>query len=1464
MLLLSSSFSSYAYELVQRKFAAREGLVSTRVNDIAFDYDGFAWFATTEGLYRVNNSTVRRIDKQSFELRLSNEGIITVEPLDEFHLLVANYTDLYLYNIVEDSFTRFGSETLFPHYNSSDTTLIEPLGDGVFILLTTEGELLKYNHNQNQLIKVNHLPAYKENPWILLQPVAEGFLFATRNRIEYRNRNGELVTILPLSANDGVITSLFKDSQQRVWITTKRGLYRVDLDATQLVAVPSMDYDFSHIVEDSSGSFWLASRDRVVRWHPATKDKQIYGKESMAAANIDHIRAMHIDSRDVLWIGGDGDGVALLTPPADFLLDTFDKRGRYQLENEMIWNIYAEDKHVYLSSDDGIIKLKREQEGSKLFTPDGFKGHEITLDVEMLDDEHLLVSTSYGLYVFNKKAEQFTPFAHWTQGESSLVNKLVYINYRDPQQPERWWFPTHSGLYFWQPDLTDPQEVSIYQNDHNWQPDVRSILRADDGNLWLGGTDIFGYLDEDENFQSLLENITPDGKKITINSIHQFDANQLWLGTTLGVIELSLVDNRARLLNQEWGVQCSNIYFIQDLIDARLIGCFNQLLRFDKTTEKLLVIDKDDGLIGDEFNEGAVLYQEGVGVYIGTPNGAMLLDSTKLNNRLSEMLLTLESVSVLYADHTDLNLRPKGGKKINGDVKMINFQFTNLDYLNDSPLELQYRFRKRNSLEETRYILLSKQSNISITGLDAGKYVLEVLSKNNGFWSEKPFSYSFMIEQVWWKTPWFQGGAALSIILLVMGILIYRHQQVDAFRKINIALIESEDRLRQSLKGSESELWEWHDEDRLFRLENHHLGEQQIKVAMEELTVHEEDKAQVLSAWQAMILGDNDKFDVECRYQRADSSWGWTHISGKPVEIDSTGRIIRVAGIYADITTQRELENEFRLLAEAFENTSEGVLILSSDEKIIVSNRAAQSIIATSAEQLNKRFFSELLTEQGHKIEGEVALLLEQGLSWTGEKLLYSAQGQSHPVWMNISSMLSTTGSVTHYVIVFSDITDRKKSEADLRRLANYDVLTGLVNRSLFATRLTRAIQVAEQTGEKLALLFLDLDRFKYVNDSFGHSMGDALLVEAANRLQSCIDEHHLLCRFGGDEFLILLHDVDDVDMINHLCNDLLEKIKAPFNLFGREFFISTSIGVSLWPDDANKPEALIKNADQAMYHAKEQGKGNVQYFSSERNSEALYHLKLEAELRKAIDNQEFELVFQPQIDILQDDKLIGMEALLRWNHPVEGNVRTDIFIKIAESCGLIVDIDRWVLLHACQQAKTWLESYPETFKMSINISAVHFRQADFIDGIKKILQRTNMPADRLELEITEGVLMKELYIAQEHLRELKRMGVEVAIDDFGTGYSSLAYLRHLDVDKLKIDRSFVIDIATNESDQAITSSIIELARNLKLKVIAEGIETKAQLEQVFSRGCYTIQGYYFSKPLSPSDMEQFMKIKQV
>ena len=433
------------------------------------------------------------------------------------------------------------------------------------------------------------------------------------------------------------------------------------------------------------------------------------------------------------------------------------------------------------------------------------------------------------------------------------------------------------------------------------------------------------------------------------------------------------------------------------------------------------------------------------------------------------------------------------------------------------------------------------------------------------------------------------------------------------------------------------------------------------------------------------------------------------------------------------------------------------------------------------------------------------------------------------------------------------DISDRKVAEEQVQFLAYYDALTGLPNRALLRDRLSQALASARRRKDKVALLFLDLDRFKIVNDSLGHSVGDLLLNEVAARLKRFAREQDTVARLGGDEFLIVLTDVKDIPGAAIAAERLMDAMIAEFVVQGHRLMVSCSLGISIFPEHGADSETLIKNADAAMYRAKDYGRNNFQFFTGDMNSEVVERLTLENSLRLALDKKELFLVYQPQMDIATG-RITGLEALLRWQNPELGLVPPDKFIRIAENSGLIVPIGEWVLRTACSQARKWQDEGLLAVPVAVNVSAVQFRQESFRKLIGRVLRETGLAPQYLELELTESLLLSNADVTLSVLRELKAMGLKLAIDDFGTGYSSFSYLKHFPVSKLKIDRSFVRDVAVNPDDAAITTAIISMAKGLNLKVIAEGVEDEAQMSFLRARQCDEIQGYYFSKPLAPEE----------
>jgi diguanylate cyclase (GGDEF)-like protein/PAS domain S-box-containing protein len=434
--------------------------------------------------------------------------------------------------------------------------------------------------------------------------------------------------------------------------------------------------------------------------------------------------------------------------------------------------------------------------------------------------------------------------------------------------------------------------------------------------------------------------------------------------------------------------------------------------------------------------------------------------------------------------------------------------------------------------------------------------------------------------------------------------------------------------------------------------------------------------------------------------------------------------------------------------------------------------------------------------------------------------------------------------------VTIQDVSQRKLAEERIEFLAHHDPLTHLPNRVLFRDRFEHAMATAVREETEIAVLFLDLDHFKQVNDNFGHQIGDRLLIEVVKRLRDCVRDSDTICRQGGDEFIVLLTNIRDFNDIGRVAQSMLDAISEPIEIESQTFHTSASIGIVLFPDDGSDFDTLLKNADTAMYEAKDGGRNTYRFFTARMNTDVMERLRLYNDLRVALQKNEFQLHYQPQVDLLTG-RVVGMEALIRWYHPTQGLILPARFIPVAEASGQIVPIGEWVLQQACQQARIWEQGGQGPFRVAVNLSALQFKRGNMLDTVEEALARSGLPPGMLELELTESILLQDLEAALKTIADLKTLGVQLSIDDFGTGYSSLSYLKQLKVDKLKVDRSFVRDLVNDVDDMAIVRAIIQLGKTLQLRVNAEGVETIEQLQFLREHGCDEAQGYYFCRPLS-------------
>lgn len=568
-------------------------------------------------------------------------------------------------------------------------------------------------------------------------------------------------------------------------------------------------------------------------------------------------------------------------------------------------------------------------------------------------------------------------------------------------------------------------------------------------------------------------------------------------------------------------------------------------------------------------------------------------------------------------------------------------------------------------------------------------------------------------------------------------------------------------------------------------------------------------------------------------------------------ELDLIGEFARIAGL---AVARVRADINLRLAAAVFENTREGVVITDLTPSILTVNRAYTTITGYGAAEVLGRNPS--LIKSGRQDEAFYQALwasIRASGHWQGEIWNRRKNGELYPQLLTISTVHDGEGLPSHYVGVMTDISQLKQSEARLEHLAHYDPLTDLPNRLLLQSRLEHALDRAERDRQQVAVLFLDLDRFKDVNDGLGHPVGDELLEALARRLSARLREDDTLGRLGGDEFLVVLEDLERPEDAAAVAQTLIQLLEQAFLLpSGHEVYIGASIGISLYPDDGASVTELIKYADVAMYQAKEQGRNTACFYTPTLTVAANERLDMEARLRRALANGEFLLHYQPQMDA-RSGALIGCEALVRWNSPEEGMISPARFIPLAEETGLIVPLGEWVLRAASAQAKAWLDAGLSLPLIAVNLSGRQLRQRDVVGRVAAILAETGLPAKHLKLELTESMIMGHGEQAVALLHDLKALGLRLSIDDFGTGYSSLAYLKRFPIDELKIDQSFVRDIPHDLNDTEIAAAIIAMARNLNLRVIAEGVETREQQDFLGRQGCDAFQGYLFSRPV-PAD----------
>ncbi len=740
---------------------------------------------------------------------------------------------------------------------------------------------------------------------------------------------------------------------------------------------------------------------------------------------------------------------------------------------------------------------------------------------------------------------------------------------------------------------------------------------------------------------------------------------------------------------------------------------------------------------------------------------------------------------------------------------------------------------------------------------------------------------SFMIPILGFTMFWmsFQDGTVytVSVVSLVIGMGYYTASARRFASNYKTAFLEEErvkflkERVELALDGSSASILDWNLTNNDFYLSENWkklLGYRDEELENRILTwkkrIHRDDRKGFFDSLNKHMKEHKENFENIHRLKHKDGHYIW--ILGRARVFYDDGKAVRMIGTHTDITQEKVLQLKYVQQAQIIQQIHDSVITTDFDGVIISWNHGAELLLGYTADEAIGQHVSMVHREEDiPEVIKSIEILKETGMH-IAETTHVSKSGKIIDVLLSLSVLKDENENPIRFVGFAQDITERKQAQKKLleqkdilQHQAHHDALTNLPNRILFNDRLVQAIQTAKRDKSEFALLFLDLDHFKEINDSLGHDVGDRVLKVVTRRLNAVMREEDTLARLGGDEFTVIMRNLIDGQDASILAQKVLIVLAEPVVVDENRLYVSCSIGISLYPSDGLSVSNLLKYADAAMYRAKDEGRNNFQFYSSEMTELAFERVVMEASLRAAVENEEFIVYYQPQVDG-RSDKLIGMEALVRWMHPTMGLVSPSKFIPLAESTGLIVELDQIVMRCAIKQISKWDKEGLKPGKLALNLSVKQLEKKDFLLVLKDILEESQCKPELIELEVTESQVMTNPEEAINILNKINALGIELAIDDFGTGYSSLSYLKRLPLSKLKIDQSFIKDLPDDEEDVGITRAVIALAKSLNLKIIAEGVETRKQKEFLVENGCDSIQGYFYSKPIPANEMELLLK----
>lgn len=1467
-----------------KRLSPSEGLSQSYVNTLLIDKNGYLWLATEGGLNRYDGYQVLHVSGPNGELDEAIIDRIYQDP--QGNIWIASLlAGLFRYDPINDVYKQFLSKPKSEEQIFQQSVFSMLAVDDKTLWIGRGGDFAKLDVETGEIETVFELPDRKKSSiirelfhyqgYIFIGTSDGGFVYDIANN-EYRKF--EHLTGEANHVYQNYIKSFALAANNKLLVGAVRGLYEVDISniaalfsttnkmLENKVLLPNLN--IWQIINEQ-GILDLGTDKGLFKYNLATaklsKDERISkSKYTLSDSSIiDVIK----DSSDGIWVGTKSDG-AFYLPFDDYHFDNVDadKLKGDGLSHSSIWGVTEFEDKLWLATHNGLTAIDMTSYHSEVYLKNYLVDlftTEFSVYKAMPYKDKLWLHTNRGLFQFDPKNTKISEpplsdntqrvlIKEWMHGVVLMPNgNLFYVH------PDKGMFVYH----------IDNQTVTqLHGEFDNFNPFLAygflAPLSTKPTSPLFYNAGILYQVDPNDFSLTKIYTVPKQHENVAINVMSYIvdNNNVLWLSlSNFGLIGLDATTyEHIHTIDLDKHKLGTLLYdMVLDEKGMIWMSSHKGVWRFNPENKHFQQFTSAEGLVSTEFNSGAFTQLKSGEIVYGSLKGITYfypLANYPKHGLIDRVNIT--SVDLMSRDLAAELKQPINKVTLAHDDIGLEVAFSAMAFNYQERIVYEYQ------LADGQKTYTRNNNRVLFPKLSPGKYQLKIWAKDplTGNYTP-PANLDIIVEYPLWRAPHFIALYLFIIIALIAVWIIRRNRIQQILLAAHKESKESEARLKLALEGSHSGVWDWHSSSPSIyqpRLKNE-LGYESESVNLDDYLakIHPQDKQNFRLEWLEFLSTDKGYFNCTYRLRHNDGEWRWYKDFGKVVEWQQSTPL-KVAGTYTNMTRELVFAEHARLFGAAFEQTRDWVFILDKNLRILATNKALQNAFNFPVDFRSSRglTFGFTLSTRMHYLRILQKLAVNEHFSV--EDTVQLANGDKRHVLIKISAVAGSNNQLESYVIILTDISAQKAAEQELNLLVNYDLLTGLPKRTLFYDRLEHALEQASRHNRKVALLTINIKRFKHFNDSFGHDVADEIIKAIAARIQHCMRPQDSAARFDGDEFKVLIEDIKQIEEILLLCAKLMQSNGQPIVINEQSLSVYLSIGVAMYPDDANQSKALVKAADIALYHAKQSLEQCYQFYHQEMNQHVQRTLHLESELTKAYQEHAFCNYYQPIVNS-NTAQVEGLEVLLRW--PDNKQYETQEFALAAEGMGLITKIMLQTFARALIELKQWRQIQADLY-VSINLSALDFEFNDLVAEIKTILVNAQVPPQAVVFEITESVMMHDSKHALESMLQLKSLGCRLYMDDFGTGYASLTYLKRFPIDVLKIDRSFVADIGVDKDDEAIIQSTLALAQSLGLECVAEGVENSAQVAFLADLGCTRYQGYLFSKPVPGDDVSPLLSMQ--